>query len=178
MSVWGAVAAMVLLAGGAALTLRVVEQLGRAVSASTHDRTWSSLGELERTLGHRVALPAYFPKTLRWPPSRVQSSGRRPTIVVVGFVGAEGGAERLLLAQTLGEPGELPEGVLPHATVLDTQEVAVGAAPAKLRRLLGEDGFTWYELSWDFDEQSLVLRTRGTVEQLLAMGDSLRREGP
>lgn len=178
MSVWAALAMLAVVVAGAAVTLRAFDELGRAVDAPSQDRTWGSVAELERALGRRLAMPAFYPRSLGWPPSRVRSLGGGPQVVVLGFVAADGGSERLVLAQTLAGRGELPREALPAGVVMDTQPLALGQAPAQLTRLLGEDGSVWYQVTWDSGEQTLALRSRGSVEELLKLADSVRREGP
>lgn len=178
MSLWAALATLVMVVAGAALALRGVELIGRAASSSLGGRAWPSVGELERTTGHRLAMPAYFPRTLRWPPAQLRTAGHRPTAAVVGLTGADGGAVQLWVVQTLDGRGELPDDLLPPATALESGPLEVSGAPARLRRLIGDDGHLWQELAWDHGDQSLLLRARTGLEQLQKMADSVRREGP
>ncbi len=178
MSLFGSLVMLAVVVGGAAVTLKGVDQLARAYGGDGAERRWASVAELERGLGVRLSMPAYFPKSLAWPPADVRTVGLRPRVALVGFAAVDGGPVRFVVAQTLGEGGELPAGVLPEGAVLDTRALELAGRPARLTRFLGEDGLTWHELAWEQGGQALVLRSRGGLEQLLKMADSVRREGP
>lgn len=178
MSLFGSLLMLAVVVGGAAATLKGVDLLARAFSDDGGERRWASVAELERGLGYRLALPAYFPQSLAWPPGEVRTVGHGPRTALLGFTAVDGGPLRLVVAQTLGAPGELPAEALPEGAVLERRELSLAGRPARLTRFLGEDGFTWHDLAWEQGGQTLLLRSRGGVEQLVKMAESVRREGP
>ena len=159
--------------------LKGLDGVSRTVAGVPADRSFSSVAEAERALGVRLALPSYFPETLRWPPASIRTSGRRRNVaVIVGFTAREGGPERLILTQTIASPGPLPSHLPPQGLVQDSQPVRIGAASGTLVRLHGVDGAIWYKLEWESRGRSLQLSSRGSLEQLFKLAESVRREGP
>lgn len=133
-----------------------------------HART---IEEAERRLRARLLLPAFFPSALAWPPREVRWVAGPPGAAALAVSGQDG-APHLVLAQTVG-PGELPRVLLPEAAVLDRAPVAVGAAEGTLSRVV-EDGAVAWQLSWTQGGRSLLLRSRGTLDELLRMARSVR----
>lgn len=136
-------------------------------------RTARTLEDAERRVRARLVLPGYFPDTIAWPPERIEVLPGRPPAVLMQFVERAGRAPHLVLAQTVGA-GEVPERLLPRAPPVDETAVAVAGADGALRRIVGPDGEMWRELSWRQDGRSVVVRSRGTVEELLRMARSAR----
>lgn len=172
-----ALAVLAMVVGGAAVSLRVLDALGRTLAAPANARRWASVAQLERWAGRRLATPSYFPRS-RGTPSLVRTSGTDPVVAVLGYSAPEDTSPNLYLAQTLGERGDIPADALPAGAVLETRELQLGPGPARLRRVAGEDGFTWYALRWDRADQSIELWSRGPLEQLIGVAESLQREGP
>jgi hypothetical protein len=133
------------------------------------------VAELEKAWHHRVAAPAYFPSAYAWPPSSVLGVGRPPRVVLLAFEGRDDGGVRLYLAQS--SEGPLPDELLPTGVVMGQGEAAVNGAPAQLTRSLSEDGALWNEVRWTRGERAMLLRSRGSEEQLLRMAQSVRSEG-
>ena len=80
---------------------------------------------------------------------------------------------RLYLGQALGGAPAPGPHALPAAVVLETREVPVGSASATLSRLLGEEGASWYELAWRAGDRAYVLRSRGSLAELVRMAESV-----
>jgi hypothetical protein len=167
--------ALLLVAGA---TLRAVDWLPRAAAHERRVQPMPSIEAVEHAAGRRLALPAWFPRTLPWPPSRVQVAGAGPDAVALELGPSDGGAPLLVLAESVREPVRLPAAFFPPALELATQPVAWRGGEARLSHLRGEDGATWVELAWEQDGQSFSFRSRGSLEQLLELAASVHREGP
>jgi hypothetical protein len=113
----------------AAALLRGLDVLPQELGEPAGGRPFGSIAEVERRLGERLARPAYFPESLAWPPARLRVGGQRPATVVMGFTARSGGAERLLLGQTIGGAAEMPARLWSPGWVLEAAEVrlATGA---------------------------------------------------
>jgi hypothetical protein len=135
-----------------------------------------SIEEAERRLRTRLALPAYFPDTLRWPPSAVRVVQEATPAAAVAFEGRGGGVE-LWLAQTADGDGPISPLLLPEVTVLSKGTLAIGEAEGTLSRIVGEDGAIWHEIAWRQFGRRLVLRGKGSLDQLIKMARSAHREG-
>ncbi|HTN51181.1 MAG TPA: hypothetical protein VML50_02160 [Anaeromyxobacter sp.] len=134
-----------------------------------------SVDEAERRLGARLALPAYFPQRLAWPPAAVRVAGGRGGSAAIEVAGRDG-APALLLLQATEEGGEIAAALLGERTVVSTRRAAVGSVPATLAAVLVE-GRPWEELSWQVGGRAVVLRSCGGEEELFRIAHSVRREG-
>ena len=168
----GAVGSVALVFGAAAVLLYAVDALPAWITGEPrHVRRAASIEEVERRLRTRLVLPYYFPKTLTWPPRRIWFTLGPPGAAAIAVDGREGGPG-LFLAETLG-PGGIPPRLVPEAQVLHRSPVTVGAAQGVLSRII-EDGSVGWELRWEQDGRTLLLRSRGTVDELLRIGRSAR----
>jgi hypothetical protein len=140
-------------------------------------RRVASVEEAERRLKARLFLPAYFPDTLRWPPAAVRLFADSPASVGLAFEGRNGGV-LLQFAQTVGGEGPISPLVLPPVTVLQSSVLAMPEGEGTLARIVGEDGAIWHEVSWTRGGHRLALRGKRSVEELVRMARSVRREGP
>jgi hypothetical protein len=136
-------------------------------------RLAQNLEDAERRVRARLVLPAYFPDTLAWPPRRIRVLAGQPPAVALELTGRGGGETRLVLAQTVGA-GEIPERLLRPAGALDEAPVNVAGAQGRLRRIVGADGQIWREVAWTQGERSVVVRSKGSLEELLRMVRSAR----
>ncbi len=173
-----ALATLLLVMGGTAGTLGALDALPGWLQGEPRGvRRVASIDEAERALRARLTLPGFFPDTLRWPPSTVRIARDGPPAVALTFEGRDGRA-RLLLVETVDGEGPITPLLLPEATVLQAGPIRVGAADGTLRRIVGEDGDIWHEVAWTAGKRALALRGKGTVEELVRMARSARREGP
>ena len=130
-----------------------------------------TVDEVERRLGARLVLPAYFPARLAWPPIQVRYVGGPPGAVAL-TVAARGEGAGLLLVQTV-RPGAIPRQLLPEAQELDRSPLAGGPAGGILSRVV-QDGEMRWQLAWQQDGRDLLLRSNGSVDELLRMARSAR----
>jgi hypothetical protein len=140
-------------------------------------RVVADLQEAERRVRARLVLPGYFPDTIAWPPERIRVLPGSPPAVALTLADRASGAPHLVLAQTIG-PGPIPERLLPAAAALDESPASIARADAggrgALRRIVGPDGAIWRELSWVQGGRTVVLRSSGSLEELLRMARSAR----
>lgn len=174
----GRVAQAVLLLFAMAATLRLIDCGPRAAAQARHVKELPSIDAVERAAGRRLALPAWFPRSLPWPPSRVQVLGVPPEAVALELGAADGGVPLLVLAESVRAPVPWPAAFFPPAAEFQTQALAWRGGQARLTRLRGEDGAAWLELAWEQDGQAFAFRSRGSLEQLLDLAASVHREGP
>ena len=158
--------------------LRLLDLVPQRLAEPKGGRSYQDLALVERRLGERLALPAYFPQTLRWPAARIRVAGARPALVVLAFEGASGGAERLWLAQSVGGVEEPTADLWPEGVLLDSEGVSLQQTSGTLERLLAPDGRIWQQLRWERWGRLLLLRSTGSPEELLALARSVRKEGP
>lgn len=162
-------AALTIVLAGAAALLRGLDVLPQALGEPAGGRPFARIADVERRLGERLALPAYFPQTLPWPPSRIRVGGQRPAAVIVDF------GDRASFAQTIGGEREIPERLWPRGVVLDSAEIDLGASIGTIEQVLASDGRTLREVRWTRWDRSFALRSPGSAQELVQMARSVRR---
>jgi len=172
---WRTLAGLVVVLGGTALGLAGLDALPAWIAGEARDvRLVASLEEAERRLRARLLLPGYFPDTIAWPPATVRLRAGPVAGAALEFDG-RGGGRYMVLAQA-ARPGDLPDRLLVPIAPLDETPVALQGERALLRRFVGPDGTVWRELSWRAKGRQLVLRSRGSVEEMLRMARTSREE--
>lgn len=134
-------------------------------------RKAATVRDAERLLRARLVLPSYFPATFAWPPSRIRLLAGTPGAVALWVQGRAGGPD-LFLAETVA-PGAIPARLLPEAQALDRSPVAVGASKGTLARVV-QDGVVAWEVAWELGGRSMLLRSRGSADELIRMARSAR----
>jgi hypothetical protein len=168
------VAAILLVLGAAAATLAALDRMPAVITGRAHGvARVSSVTEASRRLRARIILPAYFPETLAWPPAEILVAAGPPAAAAIEIAPRGGGNTRLVVAQT-GAPGEVSELLLPGSPLDSGSPIKVGSSNGRLRRVIGMDGEVWWELAWTYRSRSVVMRSRGDLEQLLEMARSAR----
>ena len=164
--------ALVTVVAVAAALLAALDGVPALITGEPRDlRRAGTVDEVERRLRTRLVVPSFFPSSLAWPPGRVSWVAGPPGAVALSVAGRDG-APRLLIAQTLG-PGSIPQSLVPEADVLERTPVAVGTAPGTLSRVV-EDGVMAWQVTWVQGGRTLLLRSRGTLDELLRMARSAR----
>jgi len=167
-TVWGLV--VVLAVAGALLS--ALDTVPALVGGEPREvRRARTVDDVERRLRTRLVLPAYFPARLAWPPERIRYVASAPGAVAL-TVAARGQGAGLLLAQTV-RPGPIPGRLVPQVQELDRSPVPVGPAAGVLSRVI-EDGEMRWQLAWQQGGRSLLLRSEGSVDELLRMARSAR----
>jgi hypothetical protein len=170
----GALASVTLVFTAAAVLLYAVDAVPALITGEPrHVRRASTVVDVERRLRARLLVPYYFPKTLVWPPQRIRFVVGPPGAAAL-WVDARDGGPRLLVAETLG-PGAIPARLIPEAQVIHSSPVAVGPARGTLSRVVDEGAMAW-QITWVQDGRTLLLRSRGTVEELVRIARSVREE--
>ena len=169
-----------LVMGTTAGLLRGLDALGRYLQGEPRGGTrYGSVEEVERRLGARLLLPAYFPETLEWPPATIRLLAGPPPSVVLSFAGRKGSGQRLVIYyQISGGAGPILPEPLPPGQVLHTTTVSLQGSEGELSRIASEDGEIWHALSWEKEGRRIALRFKGPLGELLKMARSMGRQGP
>jgi hypothetical protein len=166
-----------LVLASAVVALAALDGVPAWVNGESRDvRLVHDLQEAEQRLRARLLLPAYFPDTIAWPPDRIAVLAGRPAAVALTCADRSHQEAHLVLAQTVAA-GEVPERLLPATGALDESPVSIARAAGGrgvLRRIVGPGGEIWRELTWVQEGRSVVLRSKGSLEELLRMARSAR----
>ncbi len=176
----GAVRSCLLLAVLFALGLKGADHLPALLAGTPHGaRVYWTVAEAEAGIGARIWLPTSVPRSIGWPPARIDVWPGPPVSVAVHFQPRTGARDGLILVQSIGTRAGAPEAVLPPVQVLMTVgDVPLGARTGTMTRALAPGGQLLHDLSWDQGARHLVLRYAGPVEDLLQVADSLERIRP
>lgn len=162
---------LAILAAAAALRVadavpRVLLDLPRGVARP------ADLASLERESGRRMPLPAYFPDSLAWPPAEVRLHSGGSAAIWCRQRPAGG----LALILATAPPGEraIAAAVLPSAAELQRERAPLGGVPASVSRVRDRDGAVWQQVEWRTSRQIILLRYRGTLDELLKIAGSVR----
>jgi hypothetical protein len=166
------VAIWLLAVAAAALCLRAADAVPRlALGLPRGVVRAADLADLERRSGRRVPVPAYYPDTLEWPPAeaRLHASGSAAI-----WCRRRGGSETALIIATAaaGMP-EVAAAVLPASVELQREAATLDARPAVVSRVRDADGAVWHQVQWQTPGQIILIRYRGTLDELMKMAGSV-----
>jgi len=131
----------------------------------------TDLAELDRMSGRRMPVPAYYPDTLGWPPAdtRLHTSGSAAM-----WCRRRAGGETALIVATAppGEP-DVAAAVLPPSVELQREAATLDSRPAVVSRVRDADGALWQQVQWRTPAQIILIRYRGTLDELMKMAGSV-----
>ena len=169
---FGAVSSVAVVFTGAAVILYAVDSVPALVTGEPrHVRRAATVAEAERRLRARLILPYYFPDAYVWPPKRVRYTVGPPGAAAVTAEGRDG-VQELVVAESLG-PLPIPAQLVPDAQVLQSSPIAVGPYAGTLSRVV-QDGVVGWQIAWQQQGRNLLVRSRGTIEELLRIARSAR----
>ena len=165
--------------GAAALALRALDAAPRLVTGERRGvARFLSIDGAEHALGVRLFVPAFFPDTLRWPPSSIRVFAGPPACASLAFDGRDGEPERLVIYQAPGPRASIAMALMPSARALHRAEVDLSAGSATLVRVELADGRIGNDLIWYRPDETLALRYDGPADELVRIAHSLRRRRP
>jgi len=132
----------------------------------------AGVAELERATGRRMPVPAYYPDSIEWPPADARmhmdgsaaiSSRQRP-----------GGGMALVIASAPRGASGIATVLLPDSLELQREEALLGTRPAVVSRVRDADGAVWQQVQWQSRGQIILIRYRGTLDELLKIAGSVR----
>lgn len=170
----GIAGSLAVVMAGSALALYAIDALpGLLTGDGTGIVRYESIEGVERAFGRRLALPAFFPDSLRWPPAVVRFHDAPPVTAALSFTGRDGQADRLMVYQARGGRASIPMQLMPAGRVLHRVEVPVTEGKAALYRVQMPDGSLRHDFIWHRDDTSLALRYAGPADELLSIALSV-----
>lgn len=153
--------------------LRVADSVPAAVHGTARGvRLFASLDDLERAAGRRMPVPGYFPSTIEWPPGQCRLYARRAA--AYWCRNRETRAPWLIVATAPPGPIGIAPAVLPEAAELQAEEATLAGRPARAARLRDPGGAVWHEVSWSTPRERVLVRSRGTLDELMQIAGSIR----
>lgn len=180
-SFWRFMFVLVVAIGLAAAGLRLVDTLPAWWSGEPRSvQAYATVDELEREVRTRLLLPAFFPETLAWPPSRIERSAGPGKPTLLAFRDRQSGLERVLLCQTVDGDAPIPARLLAAGTVVEERALEVSGSPAALRVVRGSRGEAFTDLTWVQQSRRILIRAGSGTSQteLLRLARSLHRGRP
>jgi len=174
---------LLLTVAAAVLLLRILnalpEQLARVLAGPppaqpvlSEKLEFHSIEEAERELGVRIALPAYFPSSLVWPPASVRGQKEPVKVVALMFLAADG-RQALQLRELFAATEEFPLPVPEPAYTLESKQLEVNGGAARLLLGRAQDGSELNQLRWRAGEVHLVATTILPPGELIRIAESI-----
>jgi hypothetical protein len=164
--------AWLLVVASSVLALRAADALPRAaLDIPRGVRRAADVEELERASGRRMPVPAYFPDTLAWPPAdaRLHSSGS----AAIWCRQRDGGETALIVATAPRGAQGVADAVLPPSVELQRETAVIGERALVVSRVRDADGAVWQQVQWQSPAQIVLVRYRGTLDELLKIARSV-----
>ena len=156
----------------AVVGLRVADALPRtALGVSRGVTRAATVAELERATGRSLPVPAYFPDTIAWPPAEVRRHSNGAAAIWCRQ--RDGSGLALMLATAPRGAPQLLGAVLPPSTELQREQSARGDHVVIVSRVRQADGSVWQQVQWPSMAQIILIRYRGTLDELLKIAGSV-----
>ncbi|MCX6551628.1 MAG: hypothetical protein NTY02_11615 [Acidobacteria bacterium] len=156
----------------AAVVLRVADFMPSILLGTPHGgRRFARLADLERAAGRTMPVPAYYPSSIEWPPGDQRLYP--PASAAFWCRHRTQGAVWLVVATAPAGAGAVASQVLPPASELQRGDGEVRGQPAIVARLRDADGAVWQQVSWTGARGVVLLRYRGTLDELMRMAASM-----
>jgi len=161
-----------LVVAASVVALRVADALPRAALDIPRGVSRAADVEgLERASGRRMPVPAYFPDTLGWPPAeaRLHSSGS----AAIWCRRRDSRETALIVATAPGGAQAVANAVLPSSIELQREAAVIGERALVVSRVRDADGAVWQQVQWQAPAQLVLVRYRGTLDELLKIAGSV-----
>jgi len=132
----------------------------------------ANVADAETRLGSRIALPAYFPESVGWPPATIRYAPGPPRGIVVAFDDRVTRRPRMAVLQAEDPSGRFP-AALAETDPFYVSAVDLRGLPAEIRRRRSRDGEVWDEVAWVRGGRSYAVRFRGPGEELMRIASSM-----
>ena len=166
------VVAWLLVVAASVLALRAADALPRAaLDIPRGVRRAADVEGLERASGRRMPVPAYFPDTLAWPPAdaRLHSSGS----AAIWCRRRDGSGTALIVATAPRGAQGVADAVLPPTVELQREPAVIDERALVVSRVRDADGAVWQQVQWQAPAQRVLVRYRGTLDELLKIAGSV-----
>jgi hypothetical protein len=157
------------------ISLYVLKKVPAYIQES-EQKSYSTIEEAEYSLGSRILLPSYFPDYLIWPPKEIRVVRKPSLIITLVFISQGDGRPSLVIHEIISNTDESKGvGVDSMEPNRDSEEIQVSVGGSKGTLELGvvEKGSGWTQLSWRQGDRKIVLRSNGSVEDLLKIARSI-----
>jgi len=132
----------------------------------------ASVADLERATGWRMPVPAYYPDTIAWPPAEARMHAGGSAAIWCRQRPA-GGIALIVACAPPGAAG-IAAALLPESLELQREDTTLGPYPAVVSRVRDAEGAVWQQVQWQAGRRIILVRYRGTLDQLLKIAGSVR----
>ncbi|MBI4285717.1 MAG: hypothetical protein HY670_07440 [Chloroflexi bacterium] len=136
-------------------------------------REYDSVEEAQAAVGFKVAVPAYFPSYLAWPPARIEAQLEPVPLVKMLFLSAVDREAILLIHQIQADSPDLPIPIPWIETVRQRMIVAVNTVSGELVIGKRANGEIVNALHWRAGGQHFIVVTIKPVNELLRLAQSM-----
>jgi hypothetical protein len=162
----------VIVVATASFGLRVADAVPRVLLGVPRGVTRASdVPHLERLSGRRMPVPSYYPETIAWPPAEARYHVGGSAAIWCRQRPA-GGVALIVATAPSGLTG-VADAVVPASVELQHEDVVLGSHPAVVSRVRDTEGTVWQQAQWQARGQIILVRYRGTLDELLKIAGSV-----
>ncbi len=136
-------------------------------------REYASIEAAEADLGFEIALPAYFPSYLSWPPAIIYGQREPIPVVKTTFVARYGSSETLLVCQIVSDSQDLPVSLPWFDSIQQKIPVAIGEYEGVMLAGTGADGQLLNGAYWKADGFYFIVVTTRSAREVLTIARSM-----
>ena len=159
--------------GVVALALYLLGTVPASLQSPAGLKEYNSLEEARSELGFEIAIPAYFPSYLLWPPENIQGQLEPIPMTQVLFLTSDQHTRALLIYQIVSDSEELPAAFPWIETVLQEMPVSINGNVGDLITGRGADDQLMNGVHWIVDGVHFVIVTTYPVQELLTIANSM-----
>lgn len=165
-----------LLFGAAVASLIIVLKMMNWMPLAVEEgllRRYSSIDEVKSKLKIKtIYTPAFYPQSLRWPPSQIAAQTKPFTAVVMEFAQKENNDVFLIISQ-IAAHHSLPDEKIKILRIKETVRYPLKGRDALLVVGVCRDGEPCCRIAWDEEEYRISLVMRSTPINLLKIAESM-----
>ena len=129
------------------------------------------VADLERATGRRMPVPAYYPDSIEWPPA--EARWHTTGAAAIWCRQRPGGGIALIVATAATGGDGIGGDVVPATVELQHESATLGTRAAVLSRVRDADGVVWQQATWTGRGEIILVRYRGTLDELLKIAGSV-----
>lgn len=154
--------------------MRVLDAVPRAITGLPRGVVrLHSADEAARRLWTGILTPSDLPDDLEWPPTDILVGAHESFAMMSRH--RPDGSVWLIVAGAPARAGAIDPAILPAVTILQDTEMVLGdGRTITIQRLLDSDGAVWHQASWRSHARLLLVRSRGSLDDLLHIVQRVR----
>lgn len=166
--------APLLMVSTVALALYILGTIpGHIASSERGIKEYNSVEDAESKLGFDIAIPAYFPNYLSWPPASIRGQVEPVLMSQMIFFSSDHHTEDLVITQVISTGEDLPVSLPWIDSILQKTPITINGKPGELIIGKRSDGVTVNGVYWRADGIYYAVITTHPVEEATTLAQSM-----